>query len=63
MATFNSFTYASNSSTITPAYVTYQTQGYAEIGPAPVTPAPRNTNLSRLHDRVEATCAKARLAA
>jgi hypothetical protein len=32
--------------------------------PAPVKAAPRQaTNLTRLHDRVEATCAKARLAA
>lgn len=38
------------------------TYGYDPAGVPVAVPAPK-TNLQRLHDRVEATCAKARLAA
>lgn len=67
MAAFPSYYTTTSSSTmimpsmyVSPGYVSYA----PSLAPEPVKAAPRKvTNLTRLHDRVEATCAKARLAA
>lgn len=53
-------TSATTSSWSNNVYVTY---GGLSVAPVKAAPPRRKTNLARLHDRVEATCAKARLAA